>query len=83
MTDYAALEVRVAALEQQVRQSAADKLDALNFGISALHGELRVFRQETKEQLDGIDRKLDQNGALMDQNGKLMEEILRRLPPRC
>lgn len=72
--DYAALEVRVAALEQQVRQSAADKLDALNFGISALHGELRVFRQETKEQLDGIDRGLDQNGALM-------EEILRRLPP--
>jgi hypothetical protein len=61
--DYAALEVRVAALEQQARQSAADKLDALNFGISALHGELRAFRQETKEQLDGIDRRLDQNGA--------------------
>ncbi len=71
--DYAALEVRVAELEQQIRHILPAKIDAMNFGISVLHEDVRALREETEGRFDRQDARLDAHG-------EMLQEILRRLP---
>jgi hypothetical protein len=56
--DYAALEARVAELEQQIRHILPVKIDAMNFGISVLHDEARAFREETGTRFDQLEARL-------------------------
>jgi uncharacterized coiled-coil protein SlyX len=92
--DYAALEARVAELEQQIRHILPVKIDAMNFGISVLHDEARAFREETGARFDrleaklgGVDNRLghleskfDSQDRRLDAHGEMLQEILRRLP---
>lgn len=72
--DYAALEARVAELEQQMRHILPARMDAMNFGISVLSDELRALREDTSARFDRQDARLDRHG-------EMLQEILRRLPP--
>ncbi len=81
--DYAALEARVAELEQQIRQILPAKIDAVSYGLSLVHEDTRAIRET-----------LDRHGAILEQMGnilaqhetsqvrqrELLEEILLRLP---
>lgn len=74
------LERRVEQLEEQVRHVLPAKIDAVAYGLSLVHEDLRAFRDETRttlaqhgEQLAGVDRRLDRHG-------EMLTEILRRLP---
>jgi hypothetical protein len=42
------------------------KIDAVSYGVSLVHEDLRAFREETQ--------------ATLSRHGELLEEILRRLP---
>ena len=71
--DYAALEARVAGLEQQMRHILPAKIDAVSFGVSVMHGEMTETLGEHGEQLAAI--RLEQ-----ERQGETLAEILRRLP---
>lgn len=71
--DYAALEARVAELETQMRQILPHRIDAVAYGLSLVHEDLREFRGEMGERLGSIEIRLDRHG-------ELLQEILRRLP---
>jgi hypothetical protein len=71
--DYAALEARVAELEQQMRHILPAKVDAISYGLSVLHTEVR-------ERLDDQGERLDRIELSLDQHGEMLAEILRRLP---
>jgi hypothetical protein len=43
--DYAALEARVAELEQQIRHVLPAKIDAASYGISLIHEDTRAIRE--------------------------------------
>lgn len=93
--DYDALEARVAELEQQMRHWLPARIDAVAYGLSLVHEDLRAFRGEMVEfrgetriqlerqgeQLDHHSEQLDSLTARMDRHGELLQEILRRLPP--
>ncbi len=92
--DYAALEARVADLEQQIRHILPVKIDAMNFGISVLHQDARALREETEARfgqvetrldgvetrLGGVETRLDGVDSRLDAHGEMLQEILRRLP---
>lgn len=92
--DYAALEARVAELEQQMRHWLPARIDAVAYGLSLVHEDLRAFRGEMGERLGRVELRLDRQGeqldhhseqldgltARMDRHGELLQEILRRLP---
>lgn len=71
--DYAALEARVAELERQMRHILPNKIDAVAYGLSVLHDDVRAFREEM-----GAFREDTQ--ARFDQIDDALAEILRRLP---
>jgi hypothetical protein len=84
--DYAALEARVAELEQQLRYMLPARIDAVAYGLSIVHEDLREFRGEMGERLGSIEIRLDRQGeqldslsTRMDRHGELLEAILRRL----
>lgn len=93
--DWAGLEARVTALEQEVRHALPAKVDAVSWALGLLHQDLRAFRDETRaalddqraqlgshgEQLGRIRGTLNGQGATLDRHGEMLEEILRRLPP--
>jgi hypothetical protein len=74
--EYTALEARVSELENQVRHTGHDKIDAANYGISLVHSDTRAI-------LAGLDEvratQADVDGRL-DRHGEMLEEILHRLP---
>lgn len=72
--DYAALEARVAELEQQMRRVLPQKIDAIGFGVSVMHGEMTEQFGEMRERLGRMELRQERQG---DQ----LAEILRRLPP--
>ena len=74
--DYAALEARVADLEQQIRHVLPVKLDAVSYGVSLVHEDTRAIR----ETLDRHGELLSRQGQTLDGHGELLNEILRRLP---
>jgi hypothetical protein len=85
--DYAALEARVAEIEQQLRHILPAKIDAVSYGLGRLHGEVQdfrgemtEFRGETRMQLERQGEQLDSLTTRMDRHGELLEAILRRLP---
>jgi uncharacterized coiled-coil protein SlyX len=92
--DYAALEARVAELEQQMRHILPQKIDAVSFGLSVLHNDVRGGFGVQGERLDRIELTLDQQGERigrievtlgqqreqLDNHGLMLTEILRRLP---
>jgi hypothetical protein len=73
--DYAALEARVSELEHQMRQVLPHRVDAVAYGLSLVHEDLRAFRDEMTEFRGETRMRLDRHGELLD-------EILRRLPSR-
>jgi SMC interacting uncharacterized protein involved in chromosome segregation len=75
--DYAALEARVADLEQQMRPMLPAKIDAVSYAVSLVHEEMRYLR----EQSDIHGSALERQEIRLDRHGELLEEILRRLPP--
>jgi len=44
--DYAALEARVADLEQQIRQMLPGKIDAVSYEVSLVHEATQAIRAE-------------------------------------
>jgi hypothetical protein len=60
------LERRVEQLEEQFRHAFPAKIDAVAYGVSLVHEDLRGFREETR--------------ATLSQHGELLQEILHRLP---
>lgn len=73
--DYAALEARVAELEHQMRHILPPKIDAVSYGVSLVHEDLRALRDEVTEFRGETRMRLDRHG-------ELLEEILRRLPAK-
>jgi hypothetical protein len=71
--DYAALEARVAELEQQMRHMLPAKVDA----VSLVHEDTRYLR----EQSDIHGAALQRLETRLDRHSDLLQEILRRLPP--
>jgi hypothetical protein len=88
--DYAALEARVADLEQQMRHMLPAKIDAVSYAVSLVHAEMRYLREQSDIHGSALERqetRLDRHGDLLgnisdrlDRHGELLEEILRRLP---
>jgi hypothetical protein len=79
--DYGALEARVTELEHQMRHVLPAKMDAMNFGISVLHDDLRALREETHDALGRQETALGrQETALRRQETALgrQETALRR-----
>jgi chromosome segregation ATPase len=84
--DYAALEARVAELEQQIRHILPAKMDAMNFGISVLHDEARAFREETESRFDRVEAALGRHGeqldslsTRMDRHGEQLDSLSTRM----
>jgi hypothetical protein len=71
-SDYAALEARVAELEQQMRHILPAKIDATNYAISLVHADTQSIREV-----------LDYHSSQFERHGQMLGEILRRLPDRA
>lgn len=85
--DYAALEARVADLEQQIRHVLPYKIDAVSYGLGIMHAELRERLDHQGQRLDRIELHLSDHverigaiGRRLDAQGEMLAEILRRLP---
>jgi hypothetical protein len=88
--DYAALEARVADLEQQMRHILPAKIDAVSYAVSLVHEDTRYLREQSdihgaamERQETRLDRHGEMLGSLSDRlarQGEVLEEILRRLP---
>ena len=92
--DYAALEARVTALEHEIRNVVSQKIDAVAFGVSVMHGEMtetlgahgeqlaaiRLEQDRIGDRLDGHDGRFDAIEGRLDSHGEMLAEILRRLP---
>jgi uncharacterized coiled-coil protein SlyX len=92
--DYAALEARVADLEQQMRHILPAKVDAISYGVGVMHADMREQLGEHRERLARIELQLGQqgetladhgrmladHGRALDDHGRMLVEILRRLP---
>jgi hypothetical protein len=68
--DYAALEARVAELEHQMRHMLPAKTDAVAYGVSLLHEDVRAIRETQAE-----------HGMVLSAIRGSLSEILRLLPP--
>ena len=79
--DYEALEHRVAELEQQIRHVLPAKIDAVAYGLSLMHADLRAIRGEHGAMLELQGEALRHVADTQAQHGQLLAEILRRLPP--
>lgn len=82
VTDYAALEARVAELEQQMRQILPGKMDAVAYGLSLIHEDARAIRTTVEghgTRFDAIDRRFDAADARFDTIDRALDEILRQL----
>jgi hypothetical protein len=71
--DYAALEARVAELEQQIRHILPAKIDAVSFGLNIVHEDLRALGDASEDMFGRLETRLDRHG-------EMLQEILRRLP---
>jgi hypothetical protein len=74
--------------------TADAKIDAVAYGLSLVHEDLRAFRGEMGERLGSIEIGLDRHGELLgsisdrierqearlERHGEMLQEILRRLP---
>jgi hypothetical protein len=78
--DYAALEARVTELERQMRHVLPAKIDAVAYGLSLVHDDLRAFRGEMSAFREETQATLDRHGAMLEDHGRMLGEILRRLP---
>jgi hypothetical protein len=88
--DYAALEARVADLEQQMRHMLPAKIDAVSCAVSLVHEDTHYLREQGDIHGAALERqetRLDRHGELLgnisdrlDRHGELLEEILNRLP---
>jgi hypothetical protein len=74
--DYAALEARVAELEQQVRHMLPAKIDAVGYGVGLVHADTQYIR----ETQDIHTAALGRMESRLDRHGEMLGEILRRLP---
>jgi hypothetical protein len=79
MSEHDALEARVAGLELQVRHVLAPKLDAVSFGLSVMHEDLRAFREETGARLDRHAELLQETHTRLDRQDEVLQEIQARL----
>lgn len=84
--DHAALEARVAELEQQVKQILPHKIDAVSYGVGVMHADMRERFDDQAERLNRIELRLEQQGEALDSqgstladHGRMLAEILDRL----
>lgn len=56
----------------------AGKIDAVAYGVSLMHADVRAVRQAQDEQ----GQVLAVHGEMLAKHGDMLEEILRRLPPQ-
>jgi hypothetical protein len=84
-TPYAALEQRVADLEQQVRHVLPAKIDAVAYGVSLVHEDVRALRGEVQSGFAEVHAELAAfRSALLgfrEETQGALAEIMRRLPP--
>jgi hypothetical protein len=73
--DYAALEARLAGLEQQMRRILPAKIDAVAYGLSLVHEDTRAMRG----QLGRHGEQLDRQAGTLDRHGEQLDGISRRL----
>jgi hypothetical protein len=69
--DYAALEARVADLENQMRNIIVHKVDAVAYAVSLVHEDVRA----TRDAVEG-------HGARFDALDRALDEVLRELRRR-
>lgn len=85
--DYAALEARLAELEQQIRRHV------LSAKVDAMSEDTRYLREQSDihgAALERLETRLDPHrellgsiNARLDRQGELPEDILQRLPPKA
>jgi len=78
--DYAALEARVTALEHEIRNVVPQKIDAVAFGVSVMHGEMTETLGEHGEQLAAIRLEQERQREMFETLGRGVTELLRRVP---
>jgi prevent-host-death family protein len=78
--DYAALEARVADLEQQMRHVLPGKIDDVAYAVSLVHEDVRVIREEVGAFRNATQATLGRQSEMLGAHGEMLEEILRRLP---
>jgi len=81
--DYAALEARVADLEQQMRHMLPAKVDAVSYAVSLVHEDTRYLREQSDihgAALQRLETRLDRHGDLLqrletrlDRHGDLLD----------
>ncbi|HEY2639952.1 MAG TPA: hypothetical protein VGI66_08720 [Streptosporangiaceae bacterium] len=64
---------RVAELEHHIRNVLRQKIDAVSYGISVMHGEMT-------EQLGDVRERLGRIELALDKQGEQLAEVLCRLP---
>jgi hypothetical protein len=86
---HAALEARVAKLEELVQHQLPGKVDAVGWAVGLLHHDLRALREQTESRfdkvderlgkvdgrLDGIDGRLDRHGELLGQHTDMLRDL--------
>jgi hypothetical protein len=87
----ASLEQRVTRLERRVDHQLEHKVDAVAYGLSLVHEDVRAMRervdwisqvqQEHGELLASHGEMLVSHGKMLKSHGEMLAEILRRLPP--
>jgi chromosome segregation ATPase len=87
--DYAALEARVAELEQQMRHMLPAKVDAVSYAVSLVHGDTRYLREQSdihgaalqrlETRLDGHSDQLHQLGTRLDGHSDQLHQLGTRL----
>src|ERR1700733_16025496 len=80
--DYAALEARVADLEQQMRHMLPAKVDAVSYAVSLVHEDTRYLREQSDihgAALQRLETRLDRHGDLLHQHGDLLQRVETRL----
>jgi hypothetical protein len=77
MSEYAALEARVSALETEAHHVQRHEIRAVGYAVSSVHEEVRAVRATQEQHTE----TLRVHGETLAQHTDLLEEILRRLPP--
>lgn len=78
------LQDRVARLEHRVDNVIPFKVDAVAYGLSVLHGEVREMHRTLDDhtlRLDDMSETLGDLKRVQGEHGEMLAEILKRLPP--
>jgi hypothetical protein len=80
--DYAALEARVAELEQQIRHMLPAKVDAVSYAVSLVHEDTRYLREQSDihgAALQRLETRLDRHSDQLHQQSDRLQGLETRL----